>query len=605
MARYLARISAATLLVVATGCRDGGSADAPAAAPAGRSATLEDEDCAPPEDPAEPPDDVMSPTRVLRRMTVALRGSFPTAEEYDALLATSDRGKDRWLEAKASELLADPAFYDRMVQVAQDWIQLPPYPNASGAPDYRLLQMRSLKPCEEGTTHAGAYQLVGNGGNESPCDGFDQALVDEAGNPLPARLEEVEPWWAPGTTVQVVGRAAVLERFLDTDDGRIDCGRRMEASTVAGRYLDCGCGPHLLYCNGTPRWHEFKVGSEHGQRRLLWEEPARLFAHLVWHDRPLTDLVLGNYSVGPRKVQAAYVRHGRRTGATQLDDFDGWWRTSTWSAPTDPHHSATDPNAWSEFELETRHPYLLSDRDVRFDPSTDPPEALAGLPSAGMLTTLGVLTSWTRERVRGARLLEILACESFAPPPADQHFNEYINDPGAQGPCQHCHSRIDPASIHFKRFARHGNRFLMLGVGEWHFPDKWFRNEYPYHGDPWERMNRLWLPGTRMTPVSPEVVDENPEAIWVDFLPPDQTLLGQQSDGTVGPLGFGKMIVRSGAFDRCVVRRLHEAIVGRDVDPVREAGYLGALVDELVAGDRKARPFIETLVTGEAFRRGL
>ena len=39
-----------------------------------------------------------------------------------------------------------------------------------------------------------------------------------------------------------------------------------------------------------------------------------------------------------------------------------------------------------------------------------------------------------------------------------------------------------------------------------------------------------------MTPISAADAEKNPEARFIDYLPPDQTLLGQTSDGTVGPL---------------------------------------------------------------------
>jgi len=101
------------------------------------------------------------------------------------------------------------------------------------------------------------------------------------------------------------------------------------------------------------------------------------------------------------------------------------------------------------------------------------------------------------------------------------------------------------------------------------------------------------------------VAAANPSARFIDFLPPEQSLLGEQSDGTVGPLGFGKLLMASGAFDRCAVRRLHERFVGRDLDPATEAGYLDALVEGFIAGDRKARPFIKLLTQTASFRRGL
>lgn len=346
---------------------------------------------------------------------------------------------------------------------------------------------------------------------------------------------------------------------------------------------------------------------------MVSEEAARLFAHIVWHDRPATDLILGKYLVAPTKLQAAYVMQGIRGGRLELRDDKSWWEPSLFGgAPVDPEHSSDDPLAWREFAQHERNPFLLAERDYTYDPR-ETTEPMAGVPAAGMLTSYSVQATWPRERLRAARLLESLACVSFSPPPASQKFNEYVDDPGTQGSCQHCHLRLDPAAIHFKRFGKHGHGFegwgasySMPGVGEkWHWPVAWRAGEYPYTSAPFSNWNRWYTPGTAMTPVTPLQATENPEAVFIDFLPPDQSLLGQRSDGTVGPLGFGKLIVAAGAFDRCLIRRVHEHTLGRDVDPSKEAGYLDQLVEEFVADDRNVRRLVRRMMRSDLYRRGL
>jgi len=344
----------------------------------------------------------------------------------------------------------------------------------------------------------------------------------------------------------------------------------------------------------------------------LWEEPARLVAHLAWYDRPLTDIVLGSTSVGPVELQAAYVREGRRTGATSLDADDSWWRPSKFAGLVDPFHDAMDPKAWREFDVSARNPYFLADRNYKFDPRVEPRGSMKGVPAAGALTMIGMLGSYPRERVRAARMLETFACENFVPPPADATFNPYNGDPAASGPCQTCHTRIDPAAIHFKRWSKLGNdidldngRYMLLGVGNWTFDDAWTKGQWPYSGDPFLHWIQWFKPGSKMTPVSMADAQANPETRFIDYLPPDQTLLGQASDGTVGPLGFAKMVVASGAFDRCAVIRLHDRFGGRALDRTQEAGYIDTLVGKFVAGGRKVRPFLKELVKSDVFRRGL
>lgn len=548
--------------------------------------------------------DDLSPTRRLRRLTIALTDRLPSRQKLRELAAIADPAdQDAWLERELERLLADPAFYDSMLDFGHEWMNIPPVPRIADAPEYGLIQQRAIVRCPGGTLHAGAW-ASGNVfvAGRPPCNG-----VSWDGSPAPVR--SIEPWWAEGTTITVVGQDGDERTSIPGPDGAaIDCG----IATVAGfEYEDaynCGCGPNLIYCwpgGGLQDYGVYHLGNPEGNRRLVWEEPARLLAHIAWHDRPLTDLIAGTYSVGPVRAQVAYVRTARRLGATELDAEQRWWRSSTWSSAHDPHHEATDPRAWSEFEVHTRNPFLLAERDYRFDPRVEPPATMRGVPAAGVLTMPGVLAALGRERVRGARFLEMFACENFVPPPPTAHFAEYTGDPATGGPCMHCHARIDPAAIHFKRFARWDNSFPILGVGNAHFGPGWAAGEYPHNREPWDRFRRLWVPETRMTPVMMEMAAADPETRFIDFLPSDQTLYGQVSDGTVGPLGMAKMIIAAGAFDRCAVRRLHQRFAGRDVDPTAEAGYLDELVRTFVTNGRAVRPFVRELVRGEVFGRGL
>ncbi|MBL4688201.1 MAG: hypothetical protein JKY37_26670 [Nannocystaceae bacterium] len=545
-----------------------------------------------PDDPDGPDDfevtDFMEDPRILRRMTLVLAGRFPVDEEYEALLATAAEDRGAWLADKTSQLLDDPKFYEQMVDLGRQWIRMPLIPNIADAPEYSGHQSTLLRPCAEDTAMAGSWATSAN-----DCDGLDP----DGG---PVAVNAVEPWWAENTEVEVLADAGT--GALVNGDGQ-DCGYDATPSGTG-----CSCGPSLVYCYPAPDagiYGIFAPTNPEGQRRLLWEEPARLFAHAVWHDRPLDDLITGDYSVGPTRVQAAYVRWGRRTGAMQLDADQSWWRASGWSSPVDPLHDATDPAAWSEFKISERQPYLLADRNVQFDPRVQDRSELNGIPSAGVLTSVGMLFAYPRERVRAARMLETFACESFTPPPGDIEFAPYDVDAATTGTCQHCHVRIDPAAIHFKRIQRAGYVFQILGVGNWQLPDEWVETQWPWAGSPWPRLMRSFLPETRMTPVTNQDPLDDSYRLFIDFLPKDQSLLGATSDGTIGPLGFGKLLQKSGAFDRCVVRRLHERIVGRDIDPTTESGYLAGLVEEFIDGGRLAKPFITKLVGSETFRRGI
>jgi hypothetical protein len=550
-------------------------------------------------------------------MTLGISGHLPTRERLVELDAIADPdAQDAWLDAELERLLADPVFYDAMIDFGHTWINVPPVALIADFPEYGLIQARSIMQCPEDTLHAGkwttpACYLEGC----PPCNG----LGPDGG---PTVVRSIEPWWAEGTTVEVVGFDGDESPFAinprDPGGPPVDCGA---ATSAVWRYEEvgqtmCGCGPHLVYCQPALSveggYQNQPIGNPDGNRRMTWDEPARLLAHIAWHDRPLDDLIMGAYSVAPRGLQQTYVRYGRRLGLVELDQNERWWRTSQWTGPVDPHHEPTDPKAWSEFPISDRNPFLLAERDYRFDPRVEPAGSIRGVPAAGVLTMPGFLAGLTRERIRGARALEIFACDRFSPPAPTAVFAPYTNDPAGGGPCMTCHSRIDPASIHFKRFMRvlytpypRVGGYDILGVGNSHFDRSWITGGGSFNIDPWERMNRLWLPDTRMTPVDPTTAVEEPESRYIDFLPPDQTLYGARSDGTVGPLGLSKLLMDSGAFDRCAVRHLHERFVGRDVDPTAEAGYLESLVATFLENGRRVRPFVRHLMHTEAFGRGL
>lgn len=537
------------------------------------------------------PDDHLTPTRLLRRTSLALRNTTPTDAEYDALLAAGDEtAQNAWVDGFVDRTLGEPAFYRTMLELSLDWFSIPLIPPTADSPEYGARQQRVLTRCAATTAHPGAlvYYRVTTSGEISPEAQCNQDVM----------LATIEPWWATGTTVTLVGYAANAP----------DPACKGEATAK------CGCGPHGVSCWYDPGqyagWSTFVPWNENGQRRNLAEEPARYFAHLAWFDLPMTDLLLSSKSVAPVDTQAAYVSQAIAGGRLELLDDDSWWRVSKLMGRVDPEHQSNDPNAWREYSVPARNPFLIEDRDYHYDPRVES-QPMKGLPAAGILTSIGFLATFPRERVRASRALETFACEVLSPP-SSQEFNLYVSDPATEGPCQHCHKRIDPAAIHFKRFAKHsdafegfGAKYFMPGIGgEWHWPKVWRTGAYPYGYPPFSHWNQWYKPGSQMTPVSEAVAMTNPESIFIDFLPTDQTLLGQTSDGTVGPLGFGKLIVASGAFDRCLVRHLHHQVLGRDIDPATEAGYLDVLTQRFVEGGRQVRPMIKSLTRSDLFRRG-
>jgi hypothetical protein len=552
---------------------------------------------------------LLSPTRQLRRVDLLLRGHEPTLAQYSAAIAAADAGTlDALIEAEIDASLASSDFYDTMLSYGHDYLRVGDYVRGTvegGMSAYWKGGVAAqITSCPSGTMHAGALSHFAG----DPTMGDDQSICD-AGT---AVINSVEPWWAPGTTVQVIGNSGT-GATKSMSGG--DCGQLYGGATswqFGG--VGCSCGPNLVYCQpfkadrpgyqyGEP--YDSNPNLDNSARRLMWEEPARLFAYVVTTDQPFSDLVLGSYTVAPRKLQHAYVRWGRSNGTNASLDSSTWWKTAT--------------DSWDRVEVSTLNPTLLSDRTYTFDPRTDT-GAPRGWPAAGVLTQLAPNVWFPRERVRAARWLETFACINFtAPDPTIQFQPPFTDDPERQGACQHCHQMIDPAAIHFKRLEiedeapYHGQGFPnLVGIAgnEWkHTPQVSFPDPNSPGGEYWRqpygRWNTSFVANTFLTPITDAQLMGNADARFLDFLPPDTTLFGATSDGTIGPLGFGKLVVSSGQFDRCAVDKLFQHFMGRPIDVAKEAQLENSLVDAFVASNRQVKPWLKQLLMSDEFRRGL
>lgn len=562
----------------------------------------------------------LSTARLVRRVQLSLLGRPPTVEEVDAIdaLATPEAR-----EAAIAELierdLRSPEFYKQSMKFAHDWFHVGAHnEHANISHGYFTGHLAiELQSCPMTSLHAGKLGFL----NNIPQYGDRWAICDDP----QATVNAVQPWWAPETMVQIIGRAgsATPQAALRTN-GVYDCGvaRVGDRGNSPGDLSTaprCGCGPNLVYClpskNGRlPNSYTFEANEADSARRLASEEVARLYAHLVWQDRPLSDFLVGNYTVAPLWLKHMYVRAARFEAENASLDDSRWWDPMLWTTPSDPEHTPGSPLAWHEVVQEELHPNLLSltagrtvasgaaamARSAKFDPRTEPASAFKGIPSAGALTTLVAQASFPRERVRAARWLETLTCRTFVPPPPTISFNDFRRDPATEGNCQHCHLLIDPAAVFFKRWSFEGNGVVLLGgFGRGSITATNAQN-YPF-----VRWMKAFDPGTVMTPATDAQVAQNPNARFIDFLQPTQALFGSSGDGTYGPLGFGKILLESGEFDRCAVRQLYERFVGPRLDPGTHEAVIEALRGRFVAHERKVRPFVRELLTRPEFRKGL
>jgi len=536
----------------------------------------------------------LSASRQLRRVQLTLRGRMPTHAEYTALLAADPTAQQSMITDAIDAGLASSDFYEQMVAYGHEFLKVGAYDGAGAA--WKAGQAIQLMLCPANSVHAGKIGTF----HSDPRLGDPPEICDDAG----AMIHTVEPWWAPGTTVETIGwagagtttvaDAANPGDVIDCGVGRVGFSWVLRADNrdpaVTPR---CSCGPNLIYCarralqpgssRGDVHGYDGFPNDPTGQRRSLFEEPARLFAHVVANDRPFSDLVVGDYTVVNQGLQHLYVRAARRDSRHASLDAVEWWR------------GVNDPAAWREVVVESMHPDLVADRDVTFDPRTDAGEP-SGLPAAGVLTSIGALASFARERPRAARWLEVFACREFEPPPDASIFPPFERDPGAEGVCLQCHALIDPAAIHFKRFTPDG-----LGIGG---IGRWRIERFLSYDTTRIRWEAQFAHDTVLTPVTEAAIAMDGNVRFLDFLPPGDSLFGLPSDGTIGPLGFGKLLVASGELDRCAVRRFYERFGGRALDPAAHADFIDRLVEVFRMNGRSVRPLVRFILSQDAFRLG-
>lgn len=113
------------------------------------------------------------------------------------------------------------------------------------------------------------------------------------------------------------------------------------------------------------------------------------------------------------------------------------------------------------------------------------------------------------------------------------------------------------------------------------------------------------IPDTVFTPLTQEQLDVNTNACFMDFLPPGQKLLGVESDGTIGPRGFAKILLASGAFDQCAVRRAYKRFGGRTINVGEDAALLKQQVETFVDSNRNMKQLIRNILLDERSRKGI
>lgn len=504
---------------------------------------------------AEP---TLSPGRYLRALSLHLTGAPPAVEALTAAREADDL--DDVAAAVLPQMLATDAFAQAVVRRhrALLWPQaelvrldLRSFRSADGEPvHFRYLGIEYRNPTGERIAFAPTCA-------DRPAEFDDEGRIVTAPHPqgegaIQEGWVEVEPHWAPGTTVRICAFDA--QDRPSSSDG-VDC------ATAAGkRHPECGCGPNLIRCapdvTGIGRDYFWRSQGDPVGAALTASLERHIF-EVIADDRPYLDLFT-DAVIWVNGPLSWYLRHHLRW----LDD-----------TTIDPARVPEIPFA----ERETWRPARL------------------GAERAGVLTHPLFLKRFTRNRARGTHVLEMLLCQPLSPPasglpPADPAA---ALDPDLQrrDGCKYCHAILEPAAAYFGRWSERGVAYLD--------PDR-----YPLfsqacfdaaQGRGPGRPECLQYIGRTQVPKLVPLIGYLQQSVFLS----DRHLVHIDE----GPAAQMRVATASGQLPRCVAQRTAEWLLGRTLDLDGDAEWLDALARDLVHDGLSYRGLVWSIVTDDRFRR--
>jgi hypothetical protein len=341
----------------------------------------------------------LTPTEYLRALSLDLRGTLPTLEEYEAVI---DAGEVS--EATLDAYLNGSEFADRVVRLHRSILW------------NNLAQHRYFMNSGAKLTTTAAPDLA----LRTPA----VTCVGERSDANPDGWVTVEPYWAPGTTVRACRKVSQERHYGVTG---LRCSSDLGANDPS-----CGCGPNLRWCwPGTVKFGAV-TGWQAYARDLVEQEVEIRVRKIIEGDLPYTEVVAGRtmYVNGPL---AYFLRYQTHFG---LGDTGGTAWLGQSPAPEEiPILDVGDTETWVPVALGPEH--------------------------SGVLTSPAYLMRFTNGRGRAKRYHEGFLCDPFTLPEGGVSFGtsssaNLMTRPG----CNYCHAELDPAAAAWGRWKPFGAGYL-------------------------------------------------------------------------------------------------------------------------------------------------
>jgi hypothetical protein len=527
----------------------------------------------------------LSASRLLRRSSLDLRNRVPTVDEMRAAEAAGEIPG-----AVLDEYLASQGFREVMREHHRELL----WPNLDAVELFSQAHLLVPLPYGEGEDQVVYYgplravfmRAVGDGNLYTPCR-YEPAEWDEdghlvlepvlVGTTTVAWTEgyvEVEPYWAPGTTIKVcaldaldslVGRACpgpadrypFAEQFcrsvsnFDRFMGEPFRGRQIDCSSpFAFLSPDCGCGPNLQHC-ATPQIVQ-------QTRQSFIEQQMRMVDRVVDGGLPYETLLTST----ELEWNGHLVHYMRHQASLVLDLYAG------------------DPSAWSLPDLDfTDERWVASEASGRH---------------AGVLTTPGYLLRFAANRMRAHRYYDAFECRSFVPNgPLPSPFEpcSQREDLTERCGCDACHVALEPLAAHWGRFAEYGVAPLPA--------DRFPATIGASCSAPIDTAEQLYrcLRNYELDPQGEEEAYRGFLNAYVFRDPSEFDFI----EG--GPRRRVDAAVTDGTLQRCAVQRLWTRFMHRPPSPDETAEVLPTLVEEFEASGRRLDELVRAIVTHPAYRR--
>lgn len=521
--------------------------------------------------------------RLLRRLSIDLRGYVPTFEEQ-----ALQSGHAEVSPATVDVYLESLGFVDVMREYHANML----WPNYSAAEVDPLLHR--LFPVELAPGDVVFYSVLRALYVRSitqpfvPCankpaqfDANGQLVLEPlVVNGQTVAMQEgwvmVEPYWAPGTQIKVCALDAQtaptapactpetmqFPYMKQLCDGISPIGA-MLGVTLEGAPTSCstqwsmlatgcGCGPNLNRCNTTQTAALI--------RQSLVEQQMRMVDRIVAEDRPYTDLLLEK-EIDVNGYLAHYLRHQSQLSFDLFGEADA-------SSPVPADLDWTDGDTWTQVTRTGRH--------------------------SGVLTTPGYLLKFQSNRARAFRFYNAFECSSFIPTGALPSPNEACSknlDLTKRCGCDTCHTTLEPMSANWGRFAEYG----FTPLDESRYPKNYGAVCTNFKDiDQIFRCFRFYLYEAK----------DPQEATFLGLLRPYTFRTADDVTAIeTGPSHLAQQSIMSGRFAGCTVRKLWTYFMRRAPTAEEELSVIPELQQAFEEDGHRVRGLVRRIVTHPAYGR--